>query len=68
MTGHDSRIALLLSGNCERFPTAGVASGTAFVSGRGASWIGARAGCAQTAPEKSHAPAGGCPLAWPARV
>ena len=29
----DSRGALLPSGNCERFPTAGVASGTAFVSG-----------------------------------
>jgi hypothetical protein len=29
----DSRGALLPSGNCERFPTAGVASGTAFDSG-----------------------------------
>jgi len=29
----DSRIALLPSGNCERFATAGVASGAAFVSG-----------------------------------
>ena len=29
----DSRGALLPSGNCERFATAGVASGAAFVSG-----------------------------------